>query len=355
MLVHLRLVDFRCFEQAQFSFSKGINLIYGQNGIGKTSLLEAIHFLCLGKSFFAGSDRQALRHGKDCLLAEGHFDDGQDVQLRLFRDGKKQLFYHGLKQNRLADHVGRLPVVVAAPTDHLLVDESGSERRRFLDSTLAQIAPDYLKALLTYNRLIQQRNALLRQSDPANADATLLKTIDEQLDEPARLIEEHRYRLVDQLGPQVAEVYHHLSGGQERVSLRYESQCQQQPISRLLALRRRHDLERRHTSAGIHRDDVAFSLNDRPLRQYGSQGQKKTFTLALRLAQFAWIRQQRNQAPLLLVDDYADKLDEQRNQAFLNLLHQEAIPQVFLTHTLLPAGLAQATPLKLHAVTSTSR
>lgn len=338
-LLSLRLTAFRNFRQAAFDFRSGLNVIYGDNGTGKTSILEAIHFLCLGKSFLAGNDRQAIAQEQGGLRIEGTFRPQTTVALVLTQDGRKQLYYNDLLQTRLADHVGRLPVVVASPADQQLADASGVERRRFLDTTLAQVSPKYLEDLLTYNRLLHQRNALLRIT-ARGIDMNLLQTLDAQLERPAQTLFEQRAAFCSSVAGRLTEYFHYLSGGREQVTLRYHSALTDQPLSRLLEKCRDQDLRRQCTTAGIHRDELIFLLNNQPLRHFGSQGQKKSFTLALRLAQFDFIRQQKSLSPLLLVDDYADRLDAVRSQAFLELVQQHEYVQVFLTHTQLPGGFA---------------
>ncbi|MCS6991028.1 MAG: DNA replication and repair protein RecF [Chitinophagales bacterium] len=332
-LCSLRLYSFRCFKNASFDFVPGLNLIYGPNATGKTSILEAIHFLCIGKSFLSGSDRQVVLHHAPSMRLQGFFQPQAEVGLTWSSDEGKRIYVNGVLQPRLTDHVGRFTVVVASPSDHLLVDESGHDRRRFMDLTLAQTSPGYLEALLQYNRLLQQRNALLRQLEPTKPDLLLLQTVDEQLNQPAHVLWEHRSRLAEKLAEGVIEFFHELSGGKELVTVQYQTCAAKQPLSQVLAGRRHYDLQLKHTTAGMHRDDLQFLLNGQPIRHYGSQGQKKSFTLALRLAQHAFLTQNNRQAPLLLVDDYADRLDSSRRHAFLRLLKQGNFPQVLLTHT----------------------
>ncbi len=314
-------------------FQAGVNYLFGSNGSGKTSLLDAIHYLCMGKSFIHRSDNWSVRHKSTFFHIKGIFRPSQVVELTYQTGSAKVMTYNDVPSTRLADCIGRHTVVVIAPGDLQLVYDA-SERRRWLDRLIGQIDPVYVQHLVDYNRLLQQRNALLRKmADDGQYNTTLLEALNERLLPPAQYICRQRQHYLDQLVPLFNARYKHLTSTREEAALQYVSTCAQADLSRVWSASWPQDIQVRHTTQGIHRDDVAFLLDKYALRHYSSQGQIKTFLIALKLAQYELMRANKGTPPLLLIDDFFEKLDPQRAHRLLTQLTTDGFPQIFLSHT----------------------
>lgn len=363
-LHRLRLAQFKSYEALELEFSPAFNAITGKNGIGKTNILDAIHYLCVAKSHFHNSDRPSLRRGSDYFRIEGDFclpntsssaaEDGVRLPFRFQQiackyitqpKGKKTLSHDGKAYERLSDHVGQFPVVCIAPDDTRLITEGSSERRQFIDFTLSQLDGDYLRALVQYNQILEQRNALLRDSDAARYGDTdqLLLIYSQQMNAPARYIYLQRRQFIEQLLPLFQQYYHQIAshsrsdGTQtESVLLTYQSDLDESADLYSLHLQNlARDKAANRTTAGTHLDELTCLLSEQPARQAASQGQRKTYLLALKFAQYALMRQaQPQRRPILLLDDLFDKLDEDRTRALLHLIAQrDQFGQIFLTDT----------------------
>lgn len=333
--MHLRrllLTQFKNISQASLDFSEGINVLYGNNGEGKTNLLDAIYYLSVCKSALSIQDKDLIQHqapqttlfGTYCTTA----DCTEEVSCRLTRQGEKSFRRNGKTYSRLSDHLGLIPVVMVSPQDISLVFGASEERRRYMNFLLSQTDTTYLHSVQEYNKLLLQRNKLLKDESPRES---VLEAIDHVLSERGTLIHQKRSELCGLLQPLVDHYYHALSGGGQQARLNYRSDLNAAPMADLLAQNRQRDFFLQYTAAGIQRDDVLFTLDEYPLRICGSQGQQKTFLLSLKLAQFALIRQLKGVAPLMLLDDVFDKLDNHRVQWLLDLVSQDTFGQIFIS------------------------
>lgn len=345
-LLDLQLVQFRNYAQADFRFCDGINCITGLNGTGKTNLLEAVYYLCVGKGFFTGQDVYNVQRGADYFRLEGKFQtrSGEDNDTIQLRDDTVTVYYHltqgktlmrnGVKYNRLAEHVGRYPVVVIEPEDTWLIAEGGDARRKLIDNVISQVNDDYLDKLIQYNRVLVQRNALLKQfAETREWNERLLGVYDEQLQPLALYLFECRRALIESLVPVLAQTYASVSGEHELVGLTYQSDLDGKNFLELMNAGRGKDRILQRTSRGTHRDDFELMLNGVAIKKYGSQGQKKSAMIALKLAFYQWIKSQTHAQPILLLDDIFDKLDPRRTTALFRLIDADDYAQVFITDT----------------------
>ncbi|MDR0295605.1 MAG: DNA replication and repair protein RecF [Prevotellaceae bacterium] len=333
LLKQISIINFKNIASASLHFSPNINCIVGNNGEGKTNLLDAVYYLSMTKSYFGGSDLFNIRHGEQYFTLQGlfsHEDEEQQINCGVKRDEGKVFKRNSKIYSRLSDHVGLFPLVMISPTDNALINESGEERRKYLNSVLAQSEKEYLNVLLRYNHILLQRNKLLKTPFDSNT-ADLLSTIDEQLVIAGKQIYHFRKQLIIELQPHFAKAYNTLSEHKEEVSLAYRSELTHEDFAVLLEQNRERDRAFQHTTTGIHRDELAMQIDDYPLRRIGSQGQQKTFLLALKLAQFELLRRQKGFCPLLLLDDIFDKLDAGRVHQLLSMVAQAAFGQIFIT------------------------
>jgi len=332
----LLLINFRNYSKAQFSFSNELNFLTGGNGSGKTSVLDAIHYLCLGKSYFHYSDQNSVKHEENFFRLEGNFANEETHRITCaFQSGnKKELQKNGILYPRIADHVGLIPIVMITPDDQLLIDEGSDERRRFIDNTLSQIDHSYLESLIDYNRVLQQRNAALKSFyEKRKTDRSLIETFDQQLAPLGKKIFALRENHFSRMIPMLSKYYELLSDNQENVTACYNSVCRNEDLISALHNSFEKDCATQRTSEGIHRDDFDFFLNNRSLKKFGSQGQKKSFLMSIKFSQFELIREGKNRAPLLLLDDLFDKLDKSRASNILQLIAENDFGQVFITDT----------------------
>lgn len=336
-LERLKLTNFRNYEFQELEFSATLNLIAGLNGMGKTNLLDAIYYLCMGKSQFTNSDRNVVKHGESFFRLEGHFNlekNSEKIVAKVQPGKTKTLERNNAAYDRLADHVGLLPIVFKAPDDTALALEGSEERRRFLDNTLCQIDTPYLKYLLLYNKVLQSRNALLKQfGEQRYFDAALVEVYNEQLLVPATYIHDKRKKLIAEFEPVFNRYYMAICGGRETVKCNYKSQLLDKELEVLFKESQEKDRILQRTTAGIHKDDLQFKMNDRALKTFASQGQLKSFVLALKLAQYEMLKNEKGRYPILLLDDLFDKLDDQRVKHLLELLVDGDFGQVFITDT----------------------
>ncbi len=333
-LARIHLVNFKNYAEQHFEFDPRMNVITGDNGVGKTNLLDAVYFLCMTKSFFGGTDKHVLRTGAPFMRLQGHFfkdDSAYEITATLPPARKKAVTVNGKAYDRLADHIGRFPVVMMAPDDTRLVTGGSEDRRRFADNTLSQKNPTYLSQLLQYNRLLKQRNALLKA--PERFDIHLLQSYNRQLVEPANAIFAARRKWIEAISPLFNAYYRHIARAEESVRIAYRSQLTEAPLDVLLDRHLERDRAFEHTTAGIHRDDLDFFLDDRPVKRFASQGQRKSFVLALKLAQYRYLTRAGTVRPILLLDDIFDKLDRHRARHLIQLVSGEDFGQVFITDT----------------------
>lgn len=337
ILKSLQLFNFRNYADQAFSFRDGANALTGLNGVGKTNVLDAIHYLCLGKSYFHSGDSYAIHHGSTFFTLNGLFElEGleEDIIVSVKSGQKKTIRRNGKEYSRLGDHIGLLPVVMVAPVDQELITGGSEERRRMMDAIICQYDHAYLEHLMAYNRMLQQRNAMLKQAARSRQNDHLLWEVwDEQLCGFAGLVHRGRIEFMQRFQPLFRQLYSKLTGEKELANIRYQSALERHTMEDLLAINRSRDLALEYTSAGIHKDDLHIELNNHPLRKVGSQGQQKSVLLALKLAQFKTIQDARTMKPLLLLDDIFDKLDLSRITRLMEMVSEDNFGQLFLTDT----------------------
>lgn len=323
--------DFRNIELQELEFCPNVNCISGNNGEGKTNLMDAIWYLSMTKSAFSSSDRFNFRFGCGGFALSGLYSMplGPDTRISIQVDSNgKKLKRDDKPCPRLADHIGLLPVVMVSPADAAMVSETGEERRRFCNAVISQMSAEYLNAVQNYSRLLAQRNAILKSG---TVDYQLLDVLDSQMESCASPVVEMRSRLADDLQPLVQEFYSRISGGKETVEISYSSDLLNGRLTDIFRSRREKDMILKYTSAGIQRDDFLFGMNGRPIRRCGSQGQQKSFLVALKFAQYSLMKERRGFAPILLLDDLFDKLDMGRVQNLLTMVAGSDFGQIFLS------------------------
>lgn len=350
LLRELHIINWKNIRQTDLSLSPNINCFVGLNGQGKTNLLDAIYLLSFTKSAFATTDNQCISHGEPMAMVQGvyrvqeagarlYVEDGEDeiaVTCGLRSGQKKQFRWAKKDYKRLVDHIGRIPLVLVCPQDTELIEEGSEERRRFLDSVISQYDHIYLDHLTAYNALLKQRNALLKQyEDAPEPPHDLLEVLEWQMLPAAEYIFSARTQFIERFVPIFQSVYCEISGSAESVSLRYVSQMQDRDLREAFVRTRQRDLILGWTSQGIHKDDLAMMLGEYALKQVGSQGQQKTYVLAMKLAQALYLSQTMADSarPILLLDDIFDKLDSERVERIVHLVQSERFGQIFITDT----------------------
>lgn len=337
ILQKLSLVNFRNYENLEIGCSERINCFTGLNGSGKTNLLEAIHYLALCKSFLNPADTQNIRFEAPFFVIQGDFvkEDGatDSIYCGVKRGQKKVFRKNGKDYERLSDHIGLIPLVVVSPADGVLVSGSSEERRRFMDSVISQYNRNYLDHLIAYNRVLSQRNALLKQMALGGGDFGTMEVLDLQLAQHGVQIYEWRKDFIAKIQPVFNEFYTVLAGASEHVTLTYESVLHTKSFEQALADAQKKDIALEYTSNGIHRDDLNFTINDHSLKKSGSQGQQKTFLLALKLGEYRLLGSNTGKRPLLLLDDIHDKLDADRVYRLMELVCTPEFGQLFITDT----------------------
>jgi DNA replication and repair protein RecF len=336
-LKNITLLNFKNYANAEVVFSKTVNAFVGNNGAGKTNLLDAIHYLCLCKSYFNPIDSQQIKTNEDLFLIQGDFDrseKNEKITCGLKRNQKKQFKRNKKEYDKLAQHIGLFPLVMISPYDATLILDGSEERRKFIDNVISQTDSSYLDELIIYNRHLLNRNALLKQvAVSRKLDVTLLQILDEQLIHSGNKIFEKRKQFLLNFIPLFDKHYSYLTDHAEEVSLIYQSQLNTQDFSVLLneSIEKDRILER--TSTGIHKDELSFAIGGLQLKKFGSQGQQKSFLIALKLAQYSYLQQHKGFKPLLLLDDIFDKLDEFRVQKLMKMVSHHDFGQIFITDT----------------------
>jgi DNA replication and repair protein RecF len=334
-LEKLQLTYFKNYEEGSFEFSHQLNCIVGENGSGKTNLLDAIYWLGLTKSAFQVQDAFSIQHEAEFMMVDGIFYKGSktiQISCSLPRGQRKVILSDKKPYERISEHIGLFPVVLVAPNDTDLVRDGSEERRRFFDGVLSQLDQFYLQDLLQYNKVLTQRNSMLKIfSDRHYVDDDLLDTYDESLMGLANRIFERRQRFLSDFELLVQKYYAFLGESREAVTINYQSEVESLDFRENFRRHRLRDLQTQRTLMGIHKDDFLFEMNGVALRKFGSQGQQKSFVLALKLAQFDLIAIEKEMKPLLLLDDIFDKLDDRRIQKLIQLIENGTFGQVFLT------------------------
>ena len=351
LLKDISLIQFKNYEQADFQFRERIVGICGNNGVGKTNLLDAIYYLCFTKSYFSKSDQQNVHKGSAGFRIGGHFEkeagatDNGTVDKKggpalvpivcvLRETGKKEFQSNGETYEKFSQHIGRFPAVIIAPDDVQIITGGSEERRRFLDALLSQLDAGYLQSLIGYNKVLQQRNGFLKSlTDKRIHDKGLLDVYDEQLIRPGTYVFEKRRSFLQLLLPLVQQFYTQIAGGSEPVAFAYESQLFQTDFKELLQQSREKDLYLQRTNTGVHKDDIDISFSGQPFKTIASQGQRKSLLFALKLAEYETLKQDKGFPPLLLLDDVFEKLDEQRMHNLLDKVCLQDQGQIFITDT----------------------
>jgi DNA replication and repair protein RecF len=333
----ISLVQFKNYAQADFHFHQRIVGICGNNGVGKTNLLDALYYLCFTKSYFSRSDQSNVLKGADGFRIAGEFDnDGKTTSVTcvLRANGKKEFQADGLPYEKFSHHIGRFPCVIIAPDDIQIVTGTSEERRRFMDALLSQLDPAYLQNLIDYNRILQQRNGFLRSlPDRQLTDKHLLEVYDHQLIASGNLVFGRRRSFLLELLPLASRFYTSIAGAEEPLALAYDSALLHTPLDRLLRQGLEKDLFLQRTGSGIHRDDIDIRFAGLPFRSMASQGQRKSLLFALRLAEYETLKNAKGFPPLLLLDDVFEKLDENRMRNLLDRVCLQDNGQVFITDT----------------------
>ena len=337
LLKNLSLINYKNFESQDFEFDTKINCFVGANGIGKTNVLDAIYHLSLGKSYFNPVATQNINHDADFFVVDGAFEKNEReerIVCSLKRGAKKIIKRNAKIYDRISDHIGLLPLVIISPADRDLIIEGSETRRKFMDGVISQSDKAYLQGLIKYNRVLSQRNSLLKYfAANQTFDATTLAVYNEQLSEFGTPIFEKRASFIEAFVPIFKEQYTVISGGNEEIELTYESKLHETDMLTLLANNVDRDKALQYTSVGIHKDDLSFKITNHPIKKFGSQGQQKSFLIALKFAQFHFMKKLGGSTPILLLDDIFDKLDENRVGHIIALVDNENFGQIFISDT----------------------
>jgi DNA replication and repair protein RecF len=333
VLKKISVTQFKNYGFASFSFTERVVGICGSNGVGKTNLLDAIYYLCFTKSYFSKTDAQNVQFGKDGFRLEGDID-GKPVVCVFRGAGKKEFYFDGTAYEKFSHHIGKFPSVVVAPDDAELVTGVSEERRKYMDTLLSQVDAGYLQQLIHYNKLLQQRNSLLKRfAEQGTVNIQLLEVMDEQIIGPANYIHSLRKEYSATIAALAGQLYQKIAGKDETVSLQYESQLNGHAFYLLLQQNREKDLLLQRTNAGIHKDEIGMLLNGQVFKTIASQGQRKSLLFALKLAEFETLKKAKGFAPILLLDDVFEKLDNDRMQHLLHEVCSQNTGQVFITDT----------------------
>jgi len=332
VLEKIVISDFRNIQLQELEFSPNVNCVSGNNGEGKTNLLDAIYYLSMTKSAFSTSDKFNFRHGTTEFSLSGTYRMPNGLSsrfaVRITSGGEKKVKRDDKQYGKVSEHIGVLPIVMVSPSDITMVSESGEERRRFVNSVLSQMDKEYMSMMQQYNRLLLQRNRMLKEFNP---DRTLIEVMDLRMSALAEPVYQARKRFIEELNPIVAEYYRMLSGGSEQVDIEYDSELSKAGLDVLLSSSYEKDKVLKYTTSGIQRDDFIFRMNGHPIRRYGSQGQQKSFLVSLKFAQYEIMKKKYGFAPILLLDDVFDKLDMGRISNLLQMVASNDFGQIFIT------------------------
>ena len=336
ILEKLTILNYKNIGEVTLDFSPKVNCFIGHNGVGKTNVLDAIHYLSFCRSSISNTDSQVIRHGEEFFMLEGRYatDEGEPeiVYCGMKRGTKKHFKRNGKEYRRLSEHIGLIPIVMVAPADNMIIDGQSEERRRLMDMVISQFDHAYIDHLSRYTKALQQRNSLLRQDE--EPDASLLDVLEEQMGYEGECVFAAREAFVNELIPVFQRYYEAISGGREEVGISYESHCRRGPLCEVIRRDRFKDRAVGYSLHGVHRDDLLFTLGSHQMKREGSQGQNKTFAVALKLAQFDFLKRTASRTtPLLLLDDIFDKLDSDRVERIVEIVSASGFGQIFVTDT----------------------
>ena len=336
-LKRLSLLNYKNFESANFEFDAKINCMVGPNGIGKTNILDAIYHMSFGKGYFNPVASQNIKHGADFFVVEGEFQKNEreeKIVCSLKRGAKKIIKRNAKVYDRLSDHIGLLPLVIISPADRDLIIEGSETRRKFMDGVIAQSDKQYLQDLISYNKVLAQRNALLKYfAANRTFNASNLSVYNDQMNGYGSAIFNKRVKFLETFIPIFKTQYVAISGGNEEVSLDYNSKLLETDLLELFEQHLERDRALQYSSVGIHKDDLGFKIEGHPIKKFGSQGQQKSFLIALKFAQFRFLKEQSKTTPLLLLDDIFDKLDGSRVAHIVSMVNNANFGQIFISDT----------------------
>ena len=336
-LKKISLFNYKNFSEATFEFDTKINCFVGKNGIGKTNILDAIYHLANGKSYFNPLAVQNIKHNEEFFVVDGEFeknDRNEQIVCSLKKGQKKILKRNGKLYEKFSDHIGFIPLVIISPADRDLITEGSETRRKFIDSVISQLDNQYLQQLIQYQKTVAQRNALLKYFALNHVfEKDTLIIYNEQLNELGQSIFEKRKDFLEKFIPIFNNYYKEISNGSETVQLIYQSDLSEKNTLALLEENLSKDRALQYTSVGVHKDDLSFEIDNHPIKKFGSQGQQKSFLIALKLAQFDFVKKQSGEKPILLFDDIFDKLDEFRVAKIVSMVNNDEFGQLFISDT----------------------
>ncbi|WP_396145414.1 DNA replication/repair protein RecF [Flavobacterium sp.] len=336
-LKKISLFNYKNFSEASFEFDDKINCFVGKNGVGKTNVLDAVFHLANGKSYFNPLAVQNIKHDEDFFVIDGAFEKAnrQEQIVCSFKKGQKKILKrNGKAYEKFSDHIGFIPVVIISPADNDLIIEGSETRRKFMDTVISQLDSSYLQTLIQYHKIVSQRNALLKYFALNHVFETdTLSIYNEQLNDFGNVIFEKRKEFISAFLPIFNKHHQAITGSGEAVQLVYESHLHEKDILTLFEQNIAKDRALQYTSVGIHKDDLVFQIDSYPIKKFGSQGQQKSFLIALKLAQFEFVKKQSGEKPILLLDDIFDKLDETRVGKIVEMVNQEEFGQLFISDT----------------------
>lgn len=330
----LSILNFKNILEAELTFSPGLNCFVGRNGEGKTNLLDAIHYIGFCKSHTNPVDTQNINHNADFFMIQASYKDDElinEVTCGVKRRQKKIFKLNGKEYDRLSEHIGKIPLVLISPSDEELIREGSDERRRFMDMVISQYDHAYMNALMAYNKALFQRNALLK--DETLYDDSLYEVYEMKMEMEGEIVFKKRYHFIKEFTPVFEQFYHYISGGKESIRLNYSSHISDGCLSGQLRDIRLRDRLLGFTSRGIHKDELLMELDGYPIKRVGSQGQNKSFLIAMKLGQYGFLKRNAQMKPILLIDDLFDKLDAVRVEQIIRLVSGSEFGQIFITDT----------------------
>jgi len=337
ILENLSLLNYKNFETVSFQFDPKINCLVGYNGVGKTNVLDAIYHLSFGKSYFNPITSQNIKHGEEFFVVEGNYiksEREEKIIISAKRGQKKIIKRNGKPYPKFSEHIGFLPLVIISPADRDLITEGSDTRRKFVDGVISQGNSKYLQSLINYNKVLMQRNSLLKYFAVNHThNQSTLDIYNEQMHEFGTYIFEKRKEFLDEFMPIFLKRYQSISNSNEKVTFSYKSQLKEKDLLTLLNENTQKDKLSQYSNFGIHKDDLIFEIDEHPIKKFGSQGQQKSYLIALKLAQFDFIKKHNKVNPILLMDDIFDKLDEQRVEQIISLVDNEDFGQLFISDT----------------------
>ena len=336
-LKKISIINYKNILDKQYELDPKINCFVGDNGVGKTNILDAVYHLSMGKSYFNVKNDQLINRGKDYMLVDGVFElnnKNESIVFSLKIGEKKVLKRNGKPYKKFSNHIGLIPVVLISPYDNDLINEGSSERRKFIDSIISQNDKEYLINLIAYTRVIQNRNKLLKQYNRSvDFDLDTIKVYDDQIYKLSEPIFKARDKFIKEFTPLVLEKYKHISDDKEKISIEYKSDLINNNVENLIKDSFQKDVILQYTSVGLHKDDFVFNIDENRIKRFGSQGQQKSFLIALKLAQFDYLKNETGNSPILLMDDIFDKLDLMRVKRIVEIVNSTNFGQLFLSDT----------------------